>query len=127
MLNKNNWEDHKMKTTWQSWVIAILGVWIFISAFLNLSPTGNLWSNLIVGIVVAMAGFWMVKEKPWQGWLSGLVGLWLIIAAFALHAHTANMWNDAIVGLVFMVAGFGAIGSTKSSNQNLGEHTHAHA
>jgi hypothetical protein len=55
--------------------------------------------------------------------------VWLIIAAFipSLQQHVANMWNDAIVGLVFMVAGFGAIGSTKSSNQNLDEHTHAHA
>ncbi len=118
-----------MKTTWTGWTTGLLGIWLFIAAFLNFTPSGNLWDNLIVGLIVATAGFAMVKEKPWQGWTAGLVAVWLIIAAFipSLQQHVANMWNDAIVGLVFMVAGFGAIGSTKSSNQNLDEHTHAHA
>lgn len=105
-----------MKTTWQSWTIAILGIWIFIAAFLNLTPTGNLWDNLLVGIVVAVAGFWMLKAKPWQAWLSGLVGIWLIIAAFvpSLQAHTPNLWNDAISGILLMIGGFGAMGGSSS-------------
>ena len=120
-----------MKATWQGWTTGILGIWLFIAAFLNLTPTGNLWDNLIVGIVVAIAGFAMLKAKPWQGWTAGLLGLWLIIAAFvpSLQQHAANLWNDAIVGILFMIAGFGALGQSQTTKENkeVGEHTHAHA
>ena len=118
-----------MKATWQGWTTGILGIWLFIAAFLNLTPTVNLWDNLIVGLIVATAGFAMIKAKPWQGWTAGLVALWLIIAAFvpSLQQHAANLWNDAFVGILFMIAGFGALGQTKSSEEHLGEHTHAHA
>ena len=100
------------KATWQGWTTGILGIWIFIAAFLNFTPTANLWDNLIVGIIVAIAGFLMIKQKPWQGWLASIAGVWLLIAAFipSLQAHTANMWNDAIIGIIFMIAGFAALG-----------------
>jgi len=106
-----------MKATWQGWTTGILGIWIFIAAFLNFAPVGNLWNNLIVGIIVAIAGFAMVKPKPWQGWLAGIVGVWLIIAAFipSLQTHIGNMWDDAIVGIIFMIAGFAALGKSQES------------
>jgi len=108
-----------MKATWQGWTTGILGIWIFIAAFLNFTPTANLWDNLIVGVIVAIAGFAMIKPKPWQGWLTGIVGVWLIIAAFipSLQEHAANLWNDAIVGIVFMYAGFAALGKGKEVTQ----------
>jgi len=100
-----------MKATWQGWTTGLLGVWIFIAAFLNFTPTGNLWNDLIVGVIVAIAGYAMIKSKPWQGWLAGIAGVWLVIAAFipALQAHDGNMWNDTIVGIIFMIAGFAAL------------------
>jgi len=71
---------------------------------------GNLWNDLIVGVIVGIAGFTMIKEKSWQGWTAGILGIWLIIAAFipSLQAHAGNMWNCIIVGVLLMVAGFGA-------------------
>ncbi len=106
---------------WQAWVNGILGLWIFIAAFLNFGQTGNFWNDLIVGIIVAVVGFLMVKEKPWQGWLTGLLGIWLIIAAFipSLLVGSGNLWNDLIVGVLVMIGGFGALGG--------GAHTAQHA
>lgn len=99
---------------WQAWVNGILGIWLVIAAFLNFAPTGNMWDNLIVGIIVGILGFTMVKVKPWQGWLAGIVGIWLIIAAFipGLQAHTGNLWNDLISGILVIIAGFGALGKS---------------
>lgn len=99
---------------WQAWVNGILGIWLVIAAFLNFSPTGNMWDNLIVGIIVGVLGFTMIKTKAWQGWLSGIVGIWLIIAAFipSLQAHTGNLWNDLIAGILVAIAGFGALGKS---------------
>ena len=106
-----------MNTTAKAWTNGILGTWLFIAAFLNFSPTGNMWDNLIVGVIVAIIGFAMVKEKAWQGWTAGIVGVWLIIAAFVpqLQQTTANMWNDLISGILIAVAGYGALGSSTAS------------
>ncbi len=101
---------------WQAWTNGILGLWIFIAAFLNFAPKGNLWNDLIVGIIAAYVGYLMVKPKPWQGWLGVIVGIWLIIAAFipALQGGAGNLWNDVISGVLLMVAGFGALGGSKA-------------
>jgi len=101
---------------WQAWTIGILGVWLFIAAFLNFAASGNMWNNLIVGIIVGIAGFIMIKAKSWQGWTAGILGIWLIIAAFipSLQAHVGNMWNGIIVGILLMIAGFGALPGKKS-------------
>ena len=100
-----------MSKMWQAWTNGILGVWLFIAAFLPFSATGNLWDNLIVGVIVGIAGFTMIKEKAWQGWTAGILGIWLIIAAFIpqLQTHAGNMWDGIIVGILLMVAGFGAL------------------
>lgn len=102
---------------WQAWVNGILGLWLIIAAFLHLSPAGNLWDNLIVGVIVAIVGYLMVSKKSWQGWLSVVMGVWLIIAAFipALQLHTANLWNDLIVGILVAIAGFGALGGSSNT------------
>jgi uncharacterized membrane protein HdeD (DUF308 family) len=100
----------KMSKLWQAWTNGILGIWLFIAAFLSLSPMAILWNNLIVGVIVAIAGFTMIKAKSWQGWTAGILGIWLVIAAFipALQTHMGNMWNGIIVGILLMIAGFGA-------------------
>ena len=107
---------------WQAWVNGILGLWIFIAAFLYMGKTGNFWNDLLVGIVAAVVGFLMVKDKPWQGWLTGLLGIWLIIAAFipSLIVGSGNLWNDLIVGVLMMIGGFGALGG----KTHTAEHAH---
>jgi len=102
---------------WQAWVNGILGLWVFIAAFLSFSTKGIFWNDLIVGVIVAIVGFLMVKEKPWQGWLTGLLGLWLIIASFipGLLTQTGNMWNGIIVGVLLIIGGFGALGKTQTT------------
>lgn len=102
---------------WQAWVNGILGAWVFIAAFLTLGSAGNLWNDLIVGVIAAVVGFLMIKPKPWQGWLTGLMGIWLIIAAFipALRLGGGLLWNNVIVGVLLMIGGFGALGGSSQT------------
>lgn len=102
---------------WQAWTNGILGLWLILAAFLNFSAVGNLWDNLIVGVVVVIVGFLMVSKKSWQGWLSVVMGVWLVIAAFipGLQAHTGNLWNDLISGIIVAIAGFAALGGGSKS------------
>lgn len=97
--------------TWQGWTAGIIGVWLFIAAFLNFPKMGNMWDDIISGIVVAIIGFLMIKPKPWQGWTVAIMGIWLIIAGFipALVVGNGNMWNLIISSVLIMVGGFGAL------------------
>jgi hypothetical protein len=40
---------------WQNWIIGSLGLWLIIASF---TLRGNLINELIVGIAVAVFGFW---------------------------------------------------------------------
>jgi VIT1/CCC1 family predicted Fe2+/Mn2+ transporter len=43
---------------WQQWTNGILGLWIILLAFLNLSGTALVWTLAISGIAIAILGFW---------------------------------------------------------------------
>jgi len=47
------------KKTWQGWTSLILGVWLIVAAFIPglRVHAPNLWNDLIVGVLVAIAGF----------------------------------------------------------------------
>jgi hypothetical protein len=45
---------------WQNWFIGILGFWLIISSF---TINGNPINELIVGIAVAILGFWTAFQK----------------------------------------------------------------
>lgn len=96
---------------WQGWVAGILGLWGIVSPAIFKTRTGNLWNDIIVGIIVAISGFTMVKERTWQGWLAGILGIWWIIAGCipALTTGAGRIWNDIIVGILVAIAGFTAV------------------
>tara|TARA_R110002126_G_scaffold169359_4_gene318298 strand:+ start:15376 stop:15696 length:321 start_codon:yes stop_codon:yes gene_type:complete len=100
-----------MKT--KSWIIAIVGLWILISAFFDAAHEFVLWNNLIAGVLVTGFGFALVSEKPSLGWTAGILGLWLIAAAFlpGLHEGIGLLWNGIIVGLIVAFDGFYALAS----------------
>jgi hypothetical protein len=43
---------------WQHWINAVLGLWVILSAFLGFSAEAMTTNLVIVGIVVAILGFW---------------------------------------------------------------------
>ena len=52
---------------WQDWLNGILGLWVILLPFINLTDTTTL---VITGIVIAVLGFWaasMGNKKPMTG------------------------------------------------------------
>jgi hypothetical protein len=45
---------------WRNWVIGSLGVWLIVASF---TINGNLLNELIVGIAVAVFGFWTAVKS----------------------------------------------------------------
>jgi hypothetical protein len=40
---------------WQAWMTGILGIWLIITSF---TISGNIMNQLIVGVAIAVLGFW---------------------------------------------------------------------
>jgi hypothetical protein len=109
---------------WNGWVVGIAGVWAFISPFVHLQPRGDAWSDWIVGVVAAVLGFAMMRERPAESWISGIVGVWMFIAGFipALLMHPGVWWNNLIVGAILAIFGFAATRTPQQPMATSGAH-----
>jgi len=100
-----------------SWLVAIVGVWELVAAFvLGYSTTSAaLWNAVIFGIALIILGIWAAVSSREEtdktlDWINLAVGIWLILAPFLLGytAVATAVLNDVIVGLVVVVlAGWG--------------------
>jgi hypothetical protein len=40
---------------WQAWMTGVLGLWLIVASF---TLSGNIMNQLIVGVAIAVLGFW---------------------------------------------------------------------
>jgi hypothetical protein len=84
---------------WKAWVNFILGLWFILSGIITgLDANVN---YIIVGVVVAILGFWTAKQ--WQGIVMGILGLWMILSGIVTSLMSPV--NLIIVGIVIAVLG----------------------
>ncbi len=85
----------------------MLGFWLLASAFVGFASSGAIINNFIVGIVVVIVSFLIVRSEPWQSWIAGILGFWLIVASCIpfLVSGIGLYLNDIIVGSLIMVVG----------------------
>jgi uncharacterized membrane protein len=48
-----------MGSMWRNWVTGLLGIWLIVASF---TMNGTLLNQLIVGIAVAILGFWTAVQ-----------------------------------------------------------------
>lgn len=83
----------------------ILGIWLFISAFVW-PHTGSQFTNTwILGVLCVIFALVAMRVAPVR-WLNTLLAIWLFISAFALpHRLAGTVWNNALVAIaVFIVS-----------------------
>jgi len=84
---------------WQAWINFILGLWIILSGIIvSLGVSAN---YIVVGIVVALLGFWTYKQ--WHGVVIGILGLWLILSGIVTSLIAPV--NLIISGIVIAILG----------------------
>ena len=92
-----------MDTRSSRYLNIIVGVWLFISAFVWRHSAAQFTNTWIMGIIVAGVAA-LALTWPTIRYLNTLAGAWLIISAFALPTITAGTrWNNFIVGIVVVV------------------------
>ncbi|USZ67297.1 SPW repeat protein [Halorussus salilacus] len=107
-------------TGWISAVIALLGGWLVVSAFLFEPPAANFWNDIIVGAAIGIiAGYNAIRTDDYEPVSTGaaslvaLLGLWMVVAPFVFEVVTdAALWSDVATGA--LVAALGAYNAYQS-------------
>lgn len=101
-------------------IIAILGIWMIIEAFLFDIVPAQFWNDAIVGVLLLAVGGYNYYRRADEelgsvaaASVAALLGAWLIAAPFLFGAdagftEAANdlaFWNDIVVGLIALVVG----------------------
>ena len=84
---------------------AVLGLWLFVSAFLwshRLEQLHNAWGT---GLVVITAAMWGLGGAAWARFINMLAGAWLLITSLMWPSRPATFWNHVLVGLALALLG----------------------
>lgn len=103
----------------------IAGIWTIISPWVYgfYNAAGNVWNNVIVGIVIAVFAairFFGTAGTVWLSWINALLGIWLILSPW-IYGYTGNagrMWNSIIVGIVVLVLSVWSAVATSATTES---------
>ncbi len=85
---------------------AILGVWLFFSAFLWPHGRQEFVNAVTVGILAVTLAVFGLSGRRWPRYLNITLGVWLMLSdLFLSRAIGATFWNHLLVGLGLVVFG----------------------
>jgi hypothetical protein len=85
-------------------VNVIIGVWLFISAFIWPHTQAQLTNTWICGVLCVIFAL-VAMAVPWVRYLNTLLAIWLFISAWALPTMNAGtIWNNVLCSIAIFVA-----------------------
>jgi len=108
-------------------VNVVLGLWLFLSAFLwphSAAQMTNTWSMGLLCVVIAI----VAMTYPVTRFANSVLGVWVFLSAFALPTtSSATMYNNALVGIaIFIVSLIPSTALASRSRSPLGRVSHGH-
>ena len=81
----------------------LLGIWLFISAFIWTHSQAQLTNTWILGVLCV--AFALIATRVEQvRYLNTALAVWLFISAFALNSQSrGTMWNNALVAVAIFI------------------------
>lgn len=84
----------------------LLGVWLFISAFIWPHTAGERLDTWIIGIWIAVFSL-VAMSQPSARWLNTLAAIWLFFSTLAItNTSQATPWNNIIVAILVFIVSF---------------------
>ncbi len=97
---------------WPRWVSLVLGVWLFISAFVWPHTLGERTDTWIVGALIFLASIGAMYLPPVR-FLNTVFAIWLFFLTLAIgHSNPGTLWNNCIVAIVVFVMSLIPSGAT---------------
>ncbi len=85
------------------WLNVILGVWLFISAFVWEHTTAERTNSWILGVLCVVFAL-VAMSQPTARYLNTILAIWLFISVWALpHDNHGTMWNNALVAIAIFI------------------------
>lgn len=84
--------------TWPRVASVILGIWLFISAFIWPHTYEQMTNNWILGVLCVAFGL-IAMRIPEVRYLNTILAVWLFISAWVLPTLQVTRWNNAIVAI----------------------------
>lgn len=81
----------------------ILGVWLFISAFVWPHTQAQMTNTWILGVLCVIFAL-VAMAVPWVRYLNTLLAIWLFISAWALPSVSpGTIWNNVLVAIAIFI------------------------
>src|SRR3954464_12297577 len=80
----------------------LLGIWLFISAFVWTHTPASLnstWICGVLGVIIARIATRVATVR----YLNVVLGAWVFISAFVLGHNNATLWNNVLVGIAILL------------------------
>ncbi len=93
------------RSQWARGASVVLGVWLFISAFVWPHSAAQQTDTWILGVLFAVCAL-VAMSSPQVRYANTVLAIWLFISVWALpHRNLATMWNNALVAIaVFLLS-----------------------
>ncbi len=93
-----------MQASGARYLNVVLGVWLFISAFIWEHTAAERTNTWILGVLFVVFAL-VATRSPGARWVNTALSIWLFISVWALpHDNVGTMWNNALVAIVVFFA-----------------------
>lgn len=112
--------NYGQRGKWASAVVALLGAWLVVAAFVFPLLAANFWNHVIVGILAVVLGGYNYARRSSERYGSvaaaafvALLGLWLVVSPWIVDTEFAGtdvvtevgFWNAIVVGALMLLLG----------------------
>jgi hypothetical protein len=102
---------------------AILGLWLFVSAFLWTHSQAQMTNTWIVGVLAILFSL-VSMAVPWARYANTALAVWLFISAWALPtASPGTIWNNVLVAIAMFIVSLVPTGSNVTAPGPFGQRT----
>jgi hypothetical protein len=91
--------DRNLEGAWPRWINLLLGIWLFISAFVwphTMAEQTNTW---ILGVLIVVASI-IAMFAPQARFINTVLAIWLFVVTLLLHPTAATAWNNCILAII---------------------------
>lgn len=88
---------------WPRWVSLVIGIWLFISAFVWPHTLGERTNTWILGVLIFFASI-AAMYVPTVRFLNTVFAIWLFVVTLIIgHTMPGTLWNNCIAAIIVFV------------------------
>ncbi len=122
--------NSKPQQRWQDWLLALGGVWLFVSPWVlgTTADDSASWSAWIIGSLIVATAWWALARPAdtATGWFQGLFGAWVFASPWILGftGDVNSSWNAWLLGATVVAISTWVLIELAAADNVLADPTH---